>query len=310
MGILPDTHRVVCTGGVNEMKSKFALALGFRPVYEDTAEEIAAKKTADDAKKAADEEARKKATSGSGGTEEEEAKRLGFNEDQQRFLNKRLADERRKNNEQSQKTIDELKKLKEAQGTTEKQKAELQVRIEELQRQHMSKEEIQKQEQEKQFKEYQQQIHAHKTEAETWQQRYQKSTIKRALQDEAVDAGAYSPAQIVDMLESKTRLVAETDDAGQTTGEFIPRIHLTEFNEKEGKTVTLDLTVKEALTKMKNTPEKYGNLFKATLSGGLGQNGNATGTGGRKGKHPKDMTPAEWAEARKKDPSLTFADQQ
>lgn len=231
-------------------------------------------------------------------------KKLKFTPDQQEFFNRRMAEERKQLQTQNNKTIDELKKLQTAQGTTEQQKRELQDRINDLQRQYMSKEEISRQEQEKREKEYQGQIQSFKSEAETWKNRFHETTITRALQDGAIEFEAFNPGQIVDLLQGKTKLIEEKDSDGNSTGRLIPRVALMEYD-NDGKPVPLDLTVKEALTRMKNTSERFGNLFKSTLASGLGQSGNGA-AGGKKGKiDPAKMTPQEWNEYRKKDPNFS-----
>lgn len=230
-------------------------------------------------------------------------KKLKFTQEQQEFFNRRMAEERKQLQTQNNKTIEELKKLQTAQGTTEQQKKELQERINDLQRQYMSKEELARQEQEKREKEYQSQVQTYKTEAETWKTRFHETTITRALQDGAIEFEAFNPGQIVDLLQNKTKLIEEKDTDGNSTGRLIPRVALMEYD-NEGKPVPLDLTVKEALTRMKNTSDRFGNLFKATLASGLGQSGNGA-AGGKKGKiDPAKMTPQEWNEYRKKDPNF------
>jgi len=253
---------------------------------------------AEAAKKAAEAETAKK--------EAEAAKKVEFTPEQQDIFNRKMAEEKRQWQAANAKTVDELKKMQAQASTTEAQKKELQTQIDQLRTQHMSKEELAKQEQENKAKEYQNQLQTEKTRGDKWEKLYHVETVKRSLQDEAIAADAYSALQIVSILESKTRLVPETDETtGQETGRLIPRVHLEE-QDKDGKFITLDLTVKEALTKMKNTPEKYGNLFKSTLAGGLGQGGNAAGKG--KKKSVADMTTEEYLAARAKEPNLAFVD--
>lgn len=231
--------------------------------------------------------------------------KLKFNDEQQKFFNAKLAEEKRKAETQNQKVIGELTKLQQAQGTTEQQKKELQERINELQRQYMSKEELQKQQVEQQQKEFQQTLHGERAEKERWQKMYHESTITRALQDGAIEFEAYNPQQIIDLLAPKTKLVQEMDEQGQPTERYIPRVHIQEAD-NEGKLTTYDLSVKEVLQKMKGSPDRFGNLFKSTLAGGLGQNGSSNGTGRGKKQDPAKMTPEEWAKKRKEDPNFTF----
>ncbi len=279
----------------------------FRKAYENTAEEQAAANKAAADKATADKAAADKAAAdaaANNGDQNDPFKKLNFTPEQQEFFNRKLADERRALQNQNNKTIDELKKLQIATGTTEQQKKELQERINELQRQYLSKEEIQKQEQERTQREFQQQLQQHKSEAEQWKNRFHETAITRALQDEAISFEAFNPNQIIDLLQTRTKLVDEKDTDGNSTGRLLPRVALVE-SDSEGKPVTLDLTVKEALQRMKNTPDKYGNLFKSTLAGGLGQSGSTSGAGGKGGKpNFSKMSPAEWQEYKKKNPTL------
>lgn len=227
--------------------------------------------------------------------------RLKFTPEQQDFMNRKIAEEKRQAQQQNQRTIDELKKLQLAAGTTEQQKNELQNRINELNRQFLSKEELAKQEADRAAKEFQQQLNQHKTEAEKWQKMFYESTITRSLMDGAAEFEAFNANQIVDLLKNKTKLVHEKDVDGNETGNMIPRIQLQE-SDSDGKPMLLDLTVKEALQKMRNTPDRYGNLFKSTLAGGLGQGGNQGA--GKKKVDPAKMTTQEWMEFRKKNPNF------
>jgi hypothetical protein len=285
------------------MKKNMTLGfrIGFKPVFDEAADKAAA-----DAKATSDAAAAKKAEDDAAAANDP-IKRLNFTPEQQEFMNRKIADEKRAMQAQNSKTIEDLKKLQSAQGTSEAQKKELQDRINELQRQYLSKEEIAKQEQERVQREYQATLKAKESEAEKWQRMFHETTITRSLQDGAMEFEAFNPHQIIDLLQTKTKLVDETDTDGNKTGRMIPRVSFAD-QDTDGKPVTLDLSVKEALTRMKNTPNKYGNLFKSTLAGGIGQNGNgAAGGGAGKGGKPdfSKMTPTEWMDYKKKNPTLT-----
>lgn len=240
--------------------------------------------------------------------DEDPLKKLKFTAEQQEFFNKKIKEEKereqKKAQQQNDKTISELRKLQEQAGVTQTQKDDLEKRIKDLQTQYMSKEELAKQEQEKKEKEYQDQLKSQRGEAEKWKNLFHESTIVRAIQDGAINAEAYNPEQIIDILVPKTKLVEEMDEENKPTGRFVPRVKMIE-TDNDGKPVALDLTVKEVLSKMKNSPDKFGNLFKSGVAGGLGQSGSAAGAGGRK-KNPARMSTGEYLEARKKDPTLNF----
>lgn len=280
------------------------IVIGNRLFYgpdEDAAAAAAAKAAEDEAIAAA------AAKAAAADDDNDPLKKLKFSPEQQKFFNETVAKEKKRLQQQNEKTIEELKKLQQQQGVSEKQKSDLQNRINELQQQFMSKEEIAKQEREKQEREHQGVLQSTKQERDQWKERFQNSTITRAIQDAAIEADAYSPIQIVDMLERRTRLVEEVDEDNKPTGRFVPRVKVEEV--QEDKTVVLDLTVKEALQKMKNTPERFGNLFKSGVAGGLGRAGSADTGSGRK-KDPGKLTMAEYLEQRKKDPNLKFAEKQ
>ena len=305
MGYLPGTYRKL-TGnppGVervirkkNTMK-KFIFPIGMKKYYADGDDAAATAAAAADAKAAAD------AAAAAAAATNDPFKKLNFTVEQQEFFNRKLAEEKRATQAAQQKTIDQLKTLQNQATTTEQQRKDLEAQIKALQQQHMSKEELAKQEQQQKEQEWQRNVAQEKANGKKWETMYHESTINRALQDAAIEAEAFSPSQIIDMLYQKTKLVEEMDSQNQPTGNLIPRVKLNEYD-KDGKLIVLDLTVKEALQKMKNTPEKYGNLFKSTLAGGLGQNGSVPG--GRGKKSTTDMSQAEYMEARKRDPSLAF----
>lgn len=234
---------------------------------------------------------------------DDEGKKLKFTPEQQQFINRQIAAEKRKLQQQNEKTINDLRKLQNDKNTTDKQRQDLQKRIEELQQQFLSKEELAKSDFEKKQKEFQQQIAQERTEKEHWKQLFHTSQIDRAIQDEAMAADAFNPAQIRDILLQKARLDEDKDGESKPTGTFTPRVKL-EAEGDDGKVITLDLTVREAIKKMKDTPEKYGNLFKSGVAGGIG--GNGSQGGGRKQKPAAKMSTAEYIEARKKDPNLAF----
>lgn len=238
-----------------------------------------------------------------GAATDPELTQLKFTVEQQEFFNKKLADEKRRAAQANEKTIAELEKIKNQVGMTAKQKDELQTQINELKQQSLSKEELTKQEVDKLRRDHANELKKIKDDAEAWQKRYQVSTIERAIKDAAIEHEAFNPAQIVSILVPNTRLDEVKDDDNKPTGNFIPRVKIEEIGE-DGKQIVLDLTVSEVLKKMKNTPDRYGNLFKSGVAGGLGQGGNVSG-GSNKKVDVRSMTPEQYMEYRKKHPDYS-----
>lgn len=202
----------------------------------------------------------------------------------QKQLNDILAKEKGKFQKQTETQVKELERLKASKGLTEKEKSELQLRIEDLNNSLLSKEQLAQKEREKLQGEHKQKLETVSGERDFWKTQYQKSTIVRTITDEAVVAEAYNPRQVVALLENRTRLVEALDAEGQpVAGEFVVRVKMDD-KDAQGKATTLDLTVAEALKRMKDRADEYGNLFKSGVSGGLG---------GSSGKSQKDVDPSK-----------------
>lgn len=216
----------------------------------------------------------------------------------QEDVNRFLAEERRKQEAKNKSVIGQLENLKKNVEMTAQQKEALEKQIEELRNASLTKEEQLKREQEKAAKVYAEEKEQLRKQAETWQQRYANETVRRSILDAAVQNEAFNPEQLVNILRGDTRLTEATDEEGKPTGDFIAK---TRFNDigKDGKPVLLDMTVPEAIKRMKESPDRFGNLFKSGATGGLG----ATTKPGSKGVKIEDLTPAQYRELRKKNPS-------
>lgn len=215
----------------------------------------------------------------------------------QKKLNAILAEERKKHTEAIQKQVADLEQLRRSSALTAGEKANLEKRIGELQDSMLTKDELTKKEQDKLLTDHKKQVETLSGEKETWRGRFTDSTISRGITDAAVTGDSFAPSQIVALLKPNARLVEAADADGKPTGEFSIKIKFT-GTDKDGKPVQLDLTPEEAIKQMKEMPEHYGNLFKSTMSGGLGGSGGKGG-GGRKDQDPSKMTEAEYKEWRK-----------
>ena len=69
----------------------------------------------------------------------------------------------------------------------------------------------------------------------------------------------------------------ELDSEGKPTGKLIPKVKLQD-KDKDGKPVTLELLVPEAIKRMKEM-EQYFNLFKGEGTGGIGGMNRGSGKG-------------------------------
>jgi len=119
----------------------------------------------------------------------------------------------------------------------------------------------------------------HKTEVEeltkevdTWKNRFTASTIDTAITQAATAPThkAINPHTVIAILRPQTRLEQEIDADGKPTGNLIPMI-LFPVKGKDGKKVTLDLPVTEAVKQMSESDD-FAHLFEGKGTGGFGGN--------------------------------------
>jgi hypothetical protein len=196
----------------------------------------------------------------------------------QEQLDKIIGERLKKTKLEQDKLLGQLTTLQKNQNLSVEEKATLQQHIDDLTSSLSTKEEIAAKEKKELEQKHAKDLDAKSKEAEAWRSRFTTSTIERALIDAAVEHKAVRPQQLVDLLGTKTRLVEEFVD-GRSTGRFIPQIKF-EGRDKDGKSVLLDLPVKDAVKQMKEEVDTYGNLFLSDATGGVGQ---TTTPGGNRG---------------------------
>ena len=188
-------------------------------------------------------------------------------------------------NKSAQAAIRELEALKKKSNLTQAERNELSEKIEELEKKVLTTAELADRDKKKLEKEHTDRINELEEESKTWRSRFTKSTIRRAISDAAVKAGAYDSDQIHAILASKTRMVEIENDDGEPTGKFTQVVDFPS-TDKEGKPITLELSIPKAIEQMVEQVEKYGNLFKSTTKSGLGGSNK-----GAKGSFEKGTLP-------------------
>ncbi len=185
----------------------------------------------------------------------------------QEDLNKILAQEKRKHQATTQKALNELDAIRKKASLTEKERHELDERVDRIQNDMRTKEEQAKRQQEMLRKAHNERIQGLEAERDTWRTRFTTSTIERSITDAAVLNNSFNPRQIVAILGRDTQLVEELRE-GQPTGSLIPRVTFHDMD-KEGKAVVLELSPTDAVKRMKEMAE-FLNLFKVEGTGGAG----------------------------------------
>jgi len=256
-------------------------------------EDDAAKAAAD--KAAADKAAADKAAADSKKT---------FTQDE---MNRVLAEDRRKHQTQLKEQAEKLEGVLKSSQLTEQDRKVLQENLASVQGQLRSAEAAAA----KEKQELEQAFHGKLVEAEKksqiWEGLYRESTIQRSLQDAAVKNDAWQPGQIVTILKPMTRLVESVDPTtNQRTGQYEVKIEMLDVNPKTGQQEVMIRSPEEAVARMKELPEQYGNLFKSGVVSGIGSS-SATGglMPGTSGKiDVRKLTPAQYRDIRAKNPEL------
>lgn len=140
--------------------------------------------------------------------------------------------------------------------------------------------------------------------AQLWEVMFRDSTVERALQDAAVKNDAFNAEQIVVQLRTHTKLLEVVDEkTGKPIGKYRPMVEMNEVDPKTGEPVVMVRTPEEAVKRMKEMPEVWGNLFKSGVVSGIGS-GTATGGqlpgGGR--VDVRKLTSQQYRELREKNP--------
>ena len=218
-------------------------------------------------------------------------------------LNELMATNRRKLTQQNEKLVGEINSLKDQVTMTSDERTELEERIEKLQEQTMTQEEIAKRNTTKAGQAHQKELDKLTTERDHWQSNYTNERVSRSLQDAAIEAKATVPEQIVSLLGPQTVLSPVLDEVGKPTGAYEPLVKFVDVDD-DGKPATLALSPGDAMKRMKELPDRFGNLFMNPGSGGFGADNGAGGKGGKKQTVDTIKDPAAYMKWRKENPGV------
>lgn len=197
-----------------------------------------------------------------------------------------LASQKKQYTDQIRQIQQKQRELEEQNKSRSEQATELQKQLEQTRKSLMTKEELAAEERAALEKQNAEKIENLTGEASNWKNKFQNLLIEQEIV-KAVGSDAVSPEQFLWFLSPKAAISDAVDDDGNPTGEFKVSIDL------DGHTLSPEDTVK----RMKEN-EKYYNLFKSNLKGGMG--GGSAGKGSS--MTPADLknaTPEEWARYRK-----------
>lgn len=220
-------------------------------------------------------------------------------------VNRFLADDRRKHIQKYEELESAYKEALENQTLTAEQRAKLQEQLEDVQKRFRSKEQQLEMDKKSLEDRYQQDTQKLKEAAVIWEAKYKSSVADRSLLDAAITNEAFSPTQIVGLLRPMTRMVEAMDDNGNPTGDLTPMVDFPDIDTNTGESIMTRRTPEEAVKRMKELVDQYGNLFKSNVVSGIGS-GSGTGdlVSGANGRiDVKKLTTEQYMKLRKENPA-------
>lgn len=218
-------------------------------------------------------------------------------------VNTFLAEDRRKHQEKITKLEGSYKKILADTNLQKEQRAKLEAELQDLQASQRTKTQQEEYDRKQERERVDLEISDLKDSAEHWETLYKSSVVDRSLQDAAIAQDAFNPTQITGLLRPMTRMQEKADDNGNPLGVFSPVIDFPDIDETSGDQITTLRTPEEAVQRMKELPQHYGNLFRSNVVSGVGS-GSATG-GVKSGEgriDPTKLTPEQYRKIRKENP--------
>lgn len=194
-----------------------------------------------------------------------EPKKVFTQEEIDKIVQSRL--EREKKTQQE--LLTKLTDLEKRSNLSDEERSKLQKRIAELQNENMSVEEKLNREVKTWSEKYQTETETLKKQVSEWQTRHHSYQIERELMDAAQANDARVPFQLVDLLKQNTKMKEAVDEKGNPTGRYEVKVTITDQKE-DGTPFTLELSPMEAVAKLREMPEKWGNQFNAKGIDGTG----------------------------------------
>ena len=226
---------------------------------------------------------------------------VDFTPAQQLKFNEALAADRRKHQTALQAAETQIQGLLQGKSLSEQERQKAEETLATVQMQLRTKEQQAAFEKQKLEEAHGRTLKEVSEKATHWESRYKESTVARSLQDAAIAGDAFQPKQLVTILRPMTKLVEEN-------GEFKTMVEFPDTDPTTNEPVMTLRTPDEAVRRMRELPDVYGNLFKSNVVSGIGSN-SATGglTPGKDGKVDLEKLardPVQFRKVLKENPQL------
>ncbi len=228
-----------------------------------------------------------------------------FNQEQ---VNAIVAADRRKLAEAHQAVTTKYQELEgmyknalEDKNLTAEARSQLEAKLEDVQKTFLTKEETLIAEKKKVEESLSKEANQWKDAAVRWENQFKQTLMDRTLQDAAVQHEAFNPSQMIALLRPMTKVSEKLDEQGKGTGSYEVIVDLADINSETGSPQVTRRAPEDAVKRMKELRDLYGNLFKPNVVSGIGA-GTAQG-GASSGKIDKQkLTTAEYMRLRKENP--------
>ena len=218
-------------------------------------------------------------------------------------VNKILADDKRKHQAKFTELESAYKDVLATKSLTEDERKKLETKLEDLQKTYRTREQTLEIEKKQVEEKLTAEVAALADRAKGWEQKYKNRLVSHALTAAAATHEAFNPSQIVALLTPMTQVIEETSADGKPTGELIPVIDLQDVDAKTGEPIITRHSPSDAVKRLKELKDQYGNLFKSNVVSGVGA-GAATGgkaSGGKVDLHK--LSTEDYMRLRKEQPS-------
>jgi hypothetical protein len=223
-----------------------------------------------------------------------------FNQDQ---VNAIVAADRRKLTERYQELEGAYQAALEDQNLTKETRAQLEAKLENVQKTYLTKEETLLNEKKKIEETLSKEANTWKEAAVRWENQFKHTLVERTLQDAAVQHEAFNPSQLIALLQPMTKVSEKLDEGGKPTGAYEVIVDLNDINSETGASQVTRREPSDAVKRMKELKDLYGNLFKPNVVSGIGA-GTAPG-GAAPGKvDNQKISTAEYMRLRKERPEV------
>lgn len=220
----------------------------------------------------------------------------------QEDVNKFLAEDRRKHVEKFKQLESSYQGILQDKTLASEQRSRLQTELDDLQKSFRTKEQQMEFEKKQAASKYENELGDWKGRATKWEAMYKDQVIQTSLQDAAASGEAFNPYQIIGLLRPLTELREEIGDDGKATGRIVTMIDFPDIDEKTGENIKTLRSPQDAVKRMKELPQLYGNLFKANVVSGVGS-GSAAGASANAGKvDASKLTPEQYRKLRAEHP--------